>query len=80
MKGIINIALNYFEEPFFSNLKYSGVYFLSLETERLKPYFSNLNIFDVEKQLQNEKLKYIEHSNDRSGYLIYQSDKKINLI
>lgn len=79
IKGVINVALNNFEVPIFSTYNYSGVYFLSLETEKLMPYFSNKNEYDVEKEIQNQELKYIKNSNDRSGYLIYQSNKKINL-
>lgn len=80
LKGVINVALNYFEEPIVSAGSYSGVYFLSLETKRLKKYFINHNVFDIEKQSRTEELKYIENSNDRSGYLIYKSDIKINLL
>lgn len=79
LKGVINVALNYFEEPFFLNRNYSGVYFLSLETENLTPYFINPNFFDIEKKIQNKELKYLKNSNERSGYLIYKSNQKINL-
>ena len=80
VKGVIDIALNSFEPPLLTNHQFSGVYFLCKETEAIKPYFSGVNAFDVEKQIQSETLKEITNSNDRSGYLIYQSTKKINLL
>jgi hypothetical protein len=58
----------------------SGVYFLCKETEEILPYFSQINIFDIQKQIQNTTLKNSTNSNDRSGYLIYQDIKKINLL
>ncbi len=80
LKGVIDVALNQFSEPVFGNKKASGVYFLSKETEHLQSYFASENNFDVEKQLLKETLLNIKNSNDRSGFLIYQSDTKIELI
>lgn len=80
LKGVIDIALNKFDMPNVSKKTYSGVYFLSKETEALLPVFSTTNPFDVEKKIQSRVLKNISNSNDRSGYLIYQSNKKINLL
>ena len=37
LKGVIQVALGAFEEPETGHLAYSGVYFLSKETERLLP-------------------------------------------
>ncbi len=80
LKAVIDVALNRFE---FTNIendtKYSGVYFLSKEREKLLPYFYADNAFDFEKKVLNAELKSIENSNDRSGYLIYLSDEKVNL-
>ncbi|WP_442787120.1 ATP-grasp domain-containing protein [Flavobacterium suncheonense] len=80
VKGVIAIALNSFEEPILNKHQFSGVYFLSKETEQIKSYFSSSNDFDVEKQIQSESLKLLTNSNDRSGYLIYQSNKKVELL
>ncbi|WP_296620045.1 ATP-grasp domain-containing protein [Marivirga sp.] len=80
LKGVIKVALNEFEKPQINNISFSGVYFLSKETEYLLPYFNRKNIFDAEKNLQNNKLNLIRNSNDRSGYIIYQSQHKLNLI
>ncbi|MFK7058786.1 ATP-grasp domain-containing protein [Flavobacterium oreochromis] len=80
LEGVINIALNSFEEPKKMISKYSGVYFLSLETKSLLNIFMQKNDFEIEKSIFNTDLKNISNSNDRSGYLIYQSDVKIELL
>ncbi len=80
LKGVIDVALNQFEEPNFNTKLFSGVYFLCQETQQLKPYFDKANDFDFEKKILNTELKNSTNSNDRSGYLIYQSSHKIELI
>lgn len=79
LKGVISIALNEFEVPEIKSKNFSGVYFLSKETDYLLPYFDKKNIFDIEKNVQKSKLSFISNSNERSGYLIYKSHQKINL-
>lgn len=79
LKGVIDVSLNEFSKPQLKRKNFSGVYFLSKETEYLLPFFDKKNDFDFEKNLQNNELNYIRNSNDRSGYLIYKSDNKINL-
>lgn len=81
LMAVINIALNIPTatdiKPEFCN--YSGVYFLCKESEHLLPYFKTQNSFDVTKKILNTNLVNIKNSNDRSGYLIYKSMKKIEL-
>ena len=81
VKGVIEVALGTFEEPKKTFSKYSGVYFLCKETEQLKSYFDNWkdNPDIVEAEITNPILKNIECSADRSGYLIYQSTRKVIL-
>lgn len=79
LNGVINIALNDFEKPKINGENFSGVYFLSKETDYLLPYFGKNNIFEIEKNFQNRQLSLINNSNERSGYLIYKSHQKINL-
>ena len=79
MKAVIDVALNQFTAPKLSETKFSGVYFLSKESERLLPYFEQSNTFDIENTRLKSNLEHIKSSSDRSGYLIYQSDEKINL-
>lgn len=84
LKTVINVALNQFDGLVEKSInKFSGVYFLSKNTENLLPYFENNHNSEFEiikKELQNSDLKEIKSSNDRSGYLIYQSTNKVNLL
>lgn len=83
VQAVLNIALGEFKFPSeISQKKYSGVYFLSENTKSLLPLFAEnaLEAFIVKKEITNPSLQQAHSSNDRSGYLIYQSDKKIDLI
>ena len=75
LKGVIEVALGDFHEPVITEHQYSGVYFLSKETERLKPIIVNWQSHPeiVEAEVTDNELRHIECSGDRSGYLIYQS-------
>lgn len=79
VKAMINVALNQFEPPQLKYNKCSGVYFLSQETAYLKDFIKeNKNKkWVIDYHIDNEELKELEKSQDRSGYIIYQSDKRI---
>jgi biotin carboxylase len=81
LKAVIDVAFGVFQTPETTNTKCSGVYFLSEETKRLLPVLKNSTNFEYirRSEIQDENLKLIRCSADRSGYLIYQSDKKILL-
>jgi biotin carboxylase len=79
VKGVIEVALGEFNEPKLTNDKFSGVFFLSKETESYLSYFKKLNDFDYKKEYNQSPLKNIKESNDRSGFLIYQANQKIIL-
>lgn len=79
VKATLEIALGSFEKPAKKIRKFSGVYFLCKETERILPYFDSDESYIKEKELQNTVLKNIQNSNDRSGYLIYQDSQKLVL-
>jgi biotin carboxylase len=77
VRGIIEIALGEFHKPVIKEQYHSGVYFLCKETEWLKDIIqSGTHPFIVRKAITCEKLKEITSSEDRSGYLIYQSKKR----
>jgi len=81
LQAVIDIALDRFSfAADIASKQYSGVYFLSKSTEYLLPFFydntENQNI--IKKEITNPSLQEVHSSNDRSGYLIYQSDYKIN--
>lgn len=80
LKGVIKVAMGEFEEPVISKHHCSGVYFLSKETAYIKKYIEQSRNYPeiVEAKVTDETLRNIECSGDRSGYLIYQADKRIN--
>ena len=77
MAGVIQVAMGTFEEPKITEESYSGVYFLSKETERLLPFIKNFREYPeiVEAAITSSTLKSIQSSGDRSGYFIYKSKK-----
>lgn len=79
-REIIRIALDQFEaEAYpFHHKAYSGVYFLTKQTEYLLPYFKQEIPCVVQKEY-NENLSESVNNNDRSGYMIYQNSKKLCL-
>ena len=81
VKGVIDVALDSFEVPELSKNCHSGVFFLCKETERLLPYFqeNTASLPIVNKEMTNHLLKSVSCSADRSGYLIYQANKKLSL-
>ena len=81
VKGVIDVALGKFKEPVFTQHKYAGVYFLSKETANLLPTFRNWehNPIFVAGEISDQELHELEKSSDRSGYVIYQSNYKLNL-
>lgn len=80
LQAVTDIALNRFSFPTdIASEKYSGVYFLSKNTEYLLPFFSDIENQNIlKKEITNPSLQDVHSSNDRSGYLIYQSDHKID--
>ncbi len=81
VQGVIDIALGSFEIPVLKENKYSGVYFLSKETENIKDYILNSeqNTQIISSDISDKELHTSQCSADRSGYLIYQSNMKMNL-
>ena len=81
LKGVIEVALGIFKKPNITEHKYSGVYFLCKETEYLMPIFneweSNHEIRFCE--VMDNNLRNVLCSADRSGFFIYQSDRKFEL-
>ena len=78
VKGVIDVALNQFALPVFPVNKYSGVCYLSKETEYLKSVMDNRDNDPeiVMVQIDREDLRYLQCGGDRSGFLIYQSTQR----
>lgn len=81
LKGVIEVALGEFEEPHITEHKYSGVYFLCKETIRLLPLIENWkdNPAFVAGEITDKDIREVEKSADRSGYVIYKSNKRLSL-
>ena len=81
LKGVIEVALGSFEEPKQTISKCSGVFFLCKETEAILSIIENADHYPeiVKAEVTDTVLRNIEQSADRSGYFIYQSDKRFRL-
>lgn len=79
VKGVIDVALDRFEEPRITRHKCAGVFFLCKETEQLLPIIENWkdNPVFVSGEISDKHLRSVEKSADRSGYAIYQSDNRV---
>ena len=79
-REIINIALDSFDDSAYpyKNIAYSGVYFLTKQTQYLLPYFEQDIPCVVQKEYSTNLSESISN-NDRSGYMIYQDNKKLIL-
>ena len=78
LKGVIDVALGRFEEPVFGESHYAGVYFLCEETKHLQATIKEAKLLQkVRAEITDEVLRQVKCSADRSGYLIYQGNKKL---
>lgn len=80
IKEIINIALDCYDASGYpyKNVAYSGVYFLTKQTEYLLKYFEQDISCIVQKEF-NRNISESISNNDRSGYMIYRNSKKLLL-
>lgn len=80
LKGVIDVAFGEFEEPKLTDYKCSGVYFLCKETESILPIIENAGEYPeiVKAEVTDKTLRKIECSADRSGYFIYQANRRFN--
>ena len=81
VKGVIDISLGCFEKPVLRFKQCSGVYFLCKETENLLPVIQHSEKYPqiVEAEITDAELHAIQCSADRSGYFIYQAEKRFKL-
>lgn len=78
LQGVVEVAMGEFHEPQLLESHYSGVYFLSEETKHLKTIIEHWQDYPeiVKAGITDSQLHHIECSGDRSGYLLYKSEKK----
>jgi len=83
LKNIIQVALGHKIDVFKEgNYFFSGVYFLSKLTTYLLPFFESPfenSSLHIEKKLYTNDFKQLKDSSNRTGYIIYQSNSKLNL-
>lgn len=81
VKGVIEVALGEFKEPKKTISKHSGVYFLCKETESIKPILENWQSHPeiIQCEITGNELRNVQCSADRSGYFIYQAEKKYEI-
>lgn len=82
LKGVIDVALGNFSEPVIQKKHFAGVYFLSEKTKKIEEIIKNADKFPfvIKSEILTNNLKKLQSSADRSGYLIYKSDKRENLL
>jgi len=81
VKGVVNVSLGNFEEPTLNDKQCAGVYFLCKETEHLLPIIQNSKKYSeiIEVEMTDSELHNIQCSADRSGYFIYQAEKRFKI-
>lgn len=81
VRGVIDVALGQFEPPVITAHNHAGVYFLCRETEHLLPCFQHPELFKeiVQCEITDTNLNSVTRSADRSGYLIYLDNKRLDL-
>jgi biotin carboxylase len=80
LKGVIEVALGRFTEPIFGERHHAGVYFLCEETKHLQSIIKEAKLSQIVRaEMTDEVLRLVTCSSDRSGYLIYQGNERINL-
>lgn len=81
VRGVIEVALGEFKEPVKTIDKHSGVFFLCKETEHLKNVIENWQSYPmfIDGKITDDELHIATCSADRSGYVIYQSSRKVEL-
>ena len=79
LKQMINVALDQYEPMEIHHKGYAGIYFLSAYTKRLLPYFEKQEDWVIMKEKSEGELTMSCSNYDRNGYIIYCSNKKINI-
>ena len=81
VKGVIEVALGNFSIPIRSEQHFAGVYFLCEDTKYLLPVFKGQKRLPgiVRIERTGQELRRACCSADRSGYFIYQTNRKLEL-
>ena len=78
IRGALELSTGEFSEPKFTLSKYSGVYFLSNKSPKVYHYILDAQRYSeiIRAELFKNKIVNLTENNDRTGYFIYQADKK----
>ncbi|MBR3408292.1 MAG: ATP-grasp domain-containing protein [Paludibacteraceae bacterium] len=81
LRGVIEVALDDFHAPVKPYSHHAGVYFLTADTKQVKYYIDHAADYPeiVKAEQTDEELRHVQYSAQRSGYLIYQADKKFEI-
>ena len=79
VKGVIEVALGEFSEPVFGEQKHSGVLYVSEETKHLMPILEHWRNYPelITGEITRPGLRSISCSADRTGYVVYQADYRL---
>ena len=82
VKGVVEVALGTFEKPVLNENDCSGVYFLSKETPEVLKYIENKENYPqiVAAEVTDNELRYVTCSAERSGYFMYKSEERFEMI
>ena len=80
LRGVIEVALGTFVPPVFGERKHSGVLYVSEEVSWMMPVLEHWENYPelVAGEITLPGLRPIQCSADRTGYVVYQADERIN--
>ena len=80
LKQLLRVVLDEYVSPVVHDVAFAGIYYLSAYTERLLPYFEGpQKEWMVKRERMNQILTKSSGNYDRDGFIIYCSNKKINI-
>lgn len=82
LRCMVEVALGIYQAPVrISEPSFAGIYYLCKQTEDYLPFFEQASgkSWFVEGEIRNRNLKESLSNYERDGYLIYESDQKINI-
>ena len=81
VRGVIEVACGAFREPQFGTRRHSGVWFYSEMTKAAGSVIRRAGELPgiVRAELQDEQLRPLKRSADRSGYFIYAGDRRMEI-
>lgn len=80
LKQLLLVALDEYVPSIVHHVAYAGIYYLSAYSERLLPYFEGpQEKWMIKRERNNMALTKSCGNYDRDGFILYCSDKKINI-